>query len=310
MHRVNTSTAVEVIGRSFLIAQLTEGGIEVARPEREIGVDLLAYVSDPNGPTLAVPLQLKAASARSFSIQRKYEGSPSLLMVHVWNVRSDEETEVYALTYREGLAIGDELGWTATRSWTVGAMYRTGSPKPALREALAPFRMSAEGWSQRIRQAWFQAVSAPSEGDTLVRRFGRASDALHDELEWQAMPDGNKYSSEPPPAPLDNLLAMSGSHATLVVRSHTEGLGPKALFGAIGGLTDVMARRSGRLRPFPALQVSAGGRRVVIPLDLIEGIYPGDARKELGLAEPYAFEGLSFDDTTTGDEYQAAFPHV
>ena len=43
---MNDTGATEVLGRSWFTAELVRSGVEVARPERDIGVDLLAYTSD------------------------------------------------------------------------------------------------------------------------------------------------------------------------------------------------------------------------------------------------------------------------
>jgi hypothetical protein len=59
---------VEVIGRSRLIETLFQARFEVARPERDYGIDLIAYVDRHIGPKsfIAYPLQLKAASNEQF----------------------------------------------------------------------------------------------------------------------------------------------------------------------------------------------------------------------------------------------------
>ena len=40
----------ELVGRNFLVSELLRAGLEVARPERDRGIDLVAYVDlDPEG---------------------------------------------------------------------------------------------------------------------------------------------------------------------------------------------------------------------------------------------------------------------
>jgi len=49
---------VEIIGRNYLISQLVRDGLEVARPQCDSGVDLIAYL-DPDetgGGLLACPI--------------------------------------------------------------------------------------------------------------------------------------------------------------------------------------------------------------------------------------------------------------
>jgi hypothetical protein len=41
---------VELAGRNWLVSQLIQGGIEVARPERDCGVDLIATLKIPLKP--------------------------------------------------------------------------------------------------------------------------------------------------------------------------------------------------------------------------------------------------------------------
>jgi len=38
------SQTVEIIGRNYLVSRLVSDGLEVARPERDRGVDLIAYL--------------------------------------------------------------------------------------------------------------------------------------------------------------------------------------------------------------------------------------------------------------------------
>lgn len=64
----STAAPVEVLGRAALTAALAGDGFEVARPERDIGVDLLAFTT---APWIAVPLQMKAATGEVFSVERK-----------------------------------------------------------------------------------------------------------------------------------------------------------------------------------------------------------------------------------------------
>ena len=64
---------IEIIGRGLLTAHLIEGGVEVARPERDRGVDLIAYVDTLPGGFAACPIQMKAFTDRAFAIWRKYD---------------------------------------------------------------------------------------------------------------------------------------------------------------------------------------------------------------------------------------------
>jgi hypothetical protein len=59
------SQRVELIGRSKLEAQLIRNGFEVARPHRDRGIDLIAYL-DRAGRLSAAPIQMKASSGERF----------------------------------------------------------------------------------------------------------------------------------------------------------------------------------------------------------------------------------------------------
>ena len=65
---------VEVFGRNRLVEALLAEGVEVAIPARDNGIDLVAYFSSAprSGNFVAVPIQMKAASVKSFVLDKKY----------------------------------------------------------------------------------------------------------------------------------------------------------------------------------------------------------------------------------------------
>lgn len=297
----------EIIGRGLLHAHLIEGGIEVARPERDHGVDLIAYVVDAPGGFLASPIQLKAATARSFGIWRKYQGTPGLLMVFVWNVGEPGRQEIYAMTYSESLEIARALGYTSSASWSRDGRYESTSPSRALIDSLEPYRMTddSQRWSRRLREA---SVDREERG-VRATWLNDASDSLAGEERWQALSDEGRAYSEPDAVPLESILDLVGRDAVFVVRSHTEGLGPKALTGFVVGLADIITRGYGRLRPFPAVEVHTSSRRVVVPVNLVEAVYLAEHAEEIDLPDPYDFGALTPDDDVTGMEYISLYPH-
>ena len=144
------SQQVELIGRNLLIAQLVAGGLEVAVPTRDRGVDLIAYSDrEDHGRFVAKPIQLKAASAQAFSIDQKYERVTELLLAYVWNVADPTNALTMCLTYSEALAVASEMGWTTTASWKNGK-YSNNSPGRRLRELLVPYEMHPGAWRERI----------------------------------------------------------------------------------------------------------------------------------------------------------------
>lgn len=142
---------VEIVGRNLLITHLLAGGIEVARPERDRGVDLIAYLDHEEGAFHARPIQLKAGSKASFSVSKKYAKKAGLIMVHIWNAADPRLAEIYALTYSDAVAIATEQGWTKTSSWTDKGHYTTSNPSSSLREALLRHRMEPEDWMALIK---------------------------------------------------------------------------------------------------------------------------------------------------------------
>ena len=141
------SQGVEILGRNWLVNRLVEDGVEVARPERDHGVDLVAYLDiETAGRFLARPIQLKAATSASFAIDRKYERIRDLLIAYVWL----GENACFGLSYPEAIAVGDAMRYTATSSWQVEGKYSTVRPSMKLRALLEPYRMERGSWRRRI----------------------------------------------------------------------------------------------------------------------------------------------------------------
>ena len=142
------SQVVEILGRAHLEVLFYKAGIEVAKPSRDKGVDLVAYMLDP---FKAVPIQIKAASAKSFSVHQKYERFPGLIMAYVWNLQDEKgsEVEVYLLTYEQAHDVARRLGWTDTRSWKRGG-YSTSAPSREIITMLRPFNAKSIKLKERI----------------------------------------------------------------------------------------------------------------------------------------------------------------
>lgn len=138
---------VEVVGRGALTAAVAADGLEVARPERDIGIDLLIYTVTP---WRVVPMQLKAASRDSFGIDAKYARVPGIVMVCAWNLLNGLKIEFYALGYPQALAIAEQLGWTQTSSWLTGGRYDNTRPGPRVKSALAEYRVLPGGWPRAL----------------------------------------------------------------------------------------------------------------------------------------------------------------
>lgn len=138
---------VEVLGRNILKAALIQNGIEVATPERDNGIDLIAFRWSVSGQFVARPVQMKAASDYSFGIDRKYARIPGLILAYVMAVQGERQM-IYAMTYPESLKIADDLGWTNTPSWTDKDAYSTRHESKRLRAVLADFEMRRGSWGR------------------------------------------------------------------------------------------------------------------------------------------------------------------
>lgn len=145
------SQQVEILGRNLLKASLIEAGIEVATPERDNGIDLIAYRWNPKGVFTAYPIQMKAASEFSFGIERKYEKIPHLIMAYVVCCRSVAESVIYAMSYAQMVDVGEAMAWTKTASWTERGCYSTRHLSPKLSGLITPYRIDAEsGWKSLL----------------------------------------------------------------------------------------------------------------------------------------------------------------
>lgn len=146
------SQAIELVGRNQLTAELLRAGLEVALPLRDRGIDLIAYVDMGDGITAftAVPIQMKAASERSFSINRKYDKFPNLLHAYVWGIQMAECLATYALTQSEAVAVGTAMDYTDTDSWRLDGSYSTTRPSKKLLGLLEGYRMTPEKWRAKV----------------------------------------------------------------------------------------------------------------------------------------------------------------
>jgi len=150
------SQLTELIGRHFLIAQLVAGGLEVAVPVRDRGVDLIACLdlSKETQQFVSCPIQMKASQEARFSLDRKYERIANLLLAFVWHVEDPSKACVYALNYEEAFRLIDKRGHTKRDSWTVKGGWSVPNPGPDdwLRD-LEPYRMTPDRWRDRIQSA-------------------------------------------------------------------------------------------------------------------------------------------------------------
>ncbi len=146
--------SIEILGRHRLINELVSNGIEVAQPIRDRGIDLIAYLDrdKKTGRFTAVPIQMKAASSRSFTIDKKYAKTSNLIIAYVWGVEDQKDSRIFALTYAEVIQVGKKMGWSKTESLKRGR-YSTTAPSKRLIDLLKPFEMTGERWRDKINAA-------------------------------------------------------------------------------------------------------------------------------------------------------------
>ena len=142
---------VELLGRNRLVDEILRAGLEVALPIRDRGIDLLVYADTGEGLLAfsAKPIQMKAASGQSFSIDHKYEAFPNLILAFVWNVTDAASVVTYAMTYADALAIGDQMGYTQTESWRRGRYHCT-SISGRLLQLIEAHRMTPTRWRSMV----------------------------------------------------------------------------------------------------------------------------------------------------------------
>jgi hypothetical protein len=69
----------------------------------------------------------------------------------VWNVTDPSNTLCFCLTYAEAKGVAEEMGWTATASWTEGGSYITNAPSARLLSLIEHFRMAPVDRPAKIR---------------------------------------------------------------------------------------------------------------------------------------------------------------
>jgi hypothetical protein len=146
------SQLTEIAGKHLLISRLVAAGFEVAEPLRDKGIDLVVY-RDGEGVNdfAAYPIQLKASSHESFSLDRKYERFSRLLIAYVWNVQSPERSDVYALTFSDAMQVMEKKGYLKTDSWTKRGYYFVRSAGTELKEILEPYKMTTKRWQEKLQ---------------------------------------------------------------------------------------------------------------------------------------------------------------
>lgn len=152
MPSITDTQTIELIGRNRLVSELLQAGLEVALPQRDRGIDLIAYLDIKKDAKkfIARPIQMKAASKRSFSIHKRMRQFNGLLLVYVWYLSDLNQAQTYALTYAEAFTITKKMGYTKTKSFKKDGRFSSSSPSKELCALLDPYKMNPEKWKQKI----------------------------------------------------------------------------------------------------------------------------------------------------------------
>lgn len=158
--------ATEILGRTWFTAELVRAGIEVARPERDIGVDLVAYTADA---AWMLPIQLKTIGLYGITVWQKYVGMP-IGIVYVVLGDGDggfggrAETIAYLLTPDQAWEMPAALGKKFDPELHV--TYRFSDLTRALASKLEGYRVLPGTWEERLgRLAPLRRASPPQDGE-------------------------------------------------------------------------------------------------------------------------------------------------
>ena len=138
---------VELINTHLVIKSALDAELDVARPERDDGIDLIIY-RRKGGNWVSAPVQVKSR----FAIEKKYLKRDRLVMAYVCG---DKPDDLFVLTHKKAVQIAEDLGYTKSLAWKKGELNDdplTGRcaysvvPGPKLREKLKKFCASSTRW--------------------------------------------------------------------------------------------------------------------------------------------------------------------
>lgn len=146
---------IELIGNGLLEAELIKRGYEVARPNRDLGIDLIVYTNGIEAPFSAVPIQVKNSTKTAFGAFRKYEKFQNLIFAYVWNVL--DKPRFFIMTYEDTVTFVPDLEGF---SWQNNKKYTWSTVPKNLEKKLKPFEDRWDIISERLNI--LAAVSATS----------------------------------------------------------------------------------------------------------------------------------------------------
>jgi len=140
------SQQVEIAGKSILTSLFVSENIEVAKPVRDKGIDLIIYSNKSSDKFNAIPIQLKASTNKGFSIDSKYAKFPNLHMAYVWNVGDPQKSEIFIISYQQAVQLTNAL----TKYFTKHGNYAVTRPSKKFILLISKFRHEAGNMSKLV----------------------------------------------------------------------------------------------------------------------------------------------------------------
>jgi hypothetical protein len=139
-------------GMRIFESQVREAGLRLGEPARQSGIDYFIYSKTQTGEeSLPFPVKLKTSVHEVFSLYKKESRIPRLLMAYVWHAKNPDESEIYALTYKEALEVVKRKPYASTKSWVEDGGYSVTHAGAELKAMLTQYRMNPKKWRDRLQ---------------------------------------------------------------------------------------------------------------------------------------------------------------
>src|SRR5258706_14073690 len=107
MKKSHDGQLIEIRNTNRVIESILDAGLDVAKPVRDDGVDLIVYRRKGEGDWISIPLQVKSR----FDIRKKYKARRGLVMCYVC------KDALYVVLHRVALKIARKRGYLKSPSW-------------------------------------------------------------------------------------------------------------------------------------------------------------------------------------------------
>lgn len=141
----------ELIARAAFEAELIRRGFEVARANRDKGIDLIVFLDEPSKPFSARPIQLKASSGTRFGLQQQYAVTDGLILAYAWNILT--APRFFLLGYADAERLLPENA-KKTRAWLEGRAYSWPKAPQAIEHGLKPHEDWVPWLRRELEKGW------------------------------------------------------------------------------------------------------------------------------------------------------------